>query len=718
MICLSHTETLKSIIPNRKVHFDRTPGNQRTDSGIETETINAIRCSSFNQTTPHTTQDKHLYATSGYGKAAPHKVPSLENLCIKRILHNISKYAVLDLPPYLLEVLAARMQASHLITDENIALFADLTEINVSNNHITDLGIQKILLAPRCQPLVSLDLSNISITDRSLVAISSHCHDLQNLNLSNCHALSTKYLVNALKQLTKLQHLGIGPIKNMSEDSIVQIVNLPSLKSFKCNGCPKKLKSLPAKLPSSHGSKTSNIVNLHLQGFCCLSDSLLSIVSYCSNVEVLNLDRSGAVNDASLAQIVSTLTNLSWLSIASTPNVTDLGIKELSRAKNLRSLNLSNNPYLSYPALHALVSKKNDLQLLGNTIRLKMMRDQPTLSAFILILNEFCRVEDIVKGASAYLEKEKDLVCNNRPREDGSLQLYRVACRRNGTKRPYGVVATSEYKKFVVEALENRHHLYVCQEPPKTIGISQCFSQPLLSSSNVFIILKVWNSVDSKLPITKSVYIPTSLTVKALKQELYREKLIHFPPSEALIVEEENSFKTNILSNEHLNLNDYNIISGDILHVERIIDSFHKNDEGQIIRSHIGDSLSGHREIRIRVREAKESYKNRCKYFDLNSKIFNFEIICHSGLTLLQIKHMIAKLINLDVKSVYLSTYAEPHIIIQEDSKFVADVLRGNTCILLSIHTSARSMPKLLRDSVRHFFRRIKKCNLLTYTAA
>ena len=81
----------------------------------------------------------------------PHGVvPTLQNMCISIVQEGVlsGAYKCLDVPQDVLAELASRLQSKKLLSDENVFLFASLTELVLSNCPISDKGLRALFEQP------------------------------------------------------------------------------------------------------------------------------------------------------------------------------------------------------------------------------------------------------------------------------------------------------------------------------------------------------------------------------------------------------------------------------------------------------------------------------------------------------------------------------------------------------------------------------------------
>ncbi|EFA85283.1 Histidine kinase A [Heterostelium album PN500] len=236
-----------------------------------------------------------------------------------RLLHNIhivtlaeSPMAVSDntlrlMGKYCTEIQCVNVSHNSIITDVgliNLVKFTNtIQELNISQCvNITDIGIQHI--AQACGKLRILRMSGLNNVT-SLKPIGKSCADLVELDISECHKISSDlgYITKGCPKLTsfKLRRCyGLQDVSLLSEDGEIHAMSKLSV------------------LDWSYG-------NIEFQ-------TIHSITHSCKSLTSLNISYCKSLTDTSIERIASSLSNLKKLKMDSVVNITDDGIKALSEA--------------------------------------------------------------------------------------------------------------------------------------------------------------------------------------------------------------------------------------------------------------------------------------------------------------------------------------------------------------------------------------------------
>lgn len=145
-------------------------------------------------------------------------------------------------------------------------------------------------------------------------------------------------------------------------------------------------------------------------------------------------------------------------------------------------------------------------------------------------------------------------------------RFRRVANRKNHTKRPMQCYAEEDYQKSISDtniAIDKKNCIYLEQDTdPSFPDLNED-----ITDDNVFISMRFWSKELRRPSSIRDFIFPKSMTLGQIKSILSKN-YVPLAPEDMIIVEEETEKIINIMPDDNNTLKSYNIISGDILHVE------------------------------------------------------------------------------------------------------------------------------------------------------
>ncbi|XP_054213555.1 F-box and leucine-rich repeat protein 13 isoform X4 [Homo sapiens] len=218
------------------------------------------------------------------------------------------KYIVSTLQRWRLNVLRLNFRGCLLRpkTFRSVSHCRNLQELNVSDcPTFTDESMRHI--SEGCPGVLCLNLSNTTITNRTMRLLPRHFHNLQNLSLAYCRRFTDK----------GLQYLNLG------------------------NGCHKLIYLDLSGCTQALVEKCSRITSLVFTGAPHISDCTFRALSACK-LRKIRFEGNKRVTDASFKFIDKNYPNLSHIYMADCKGITDSSLRSLSPLKQLTVLNLAN----------------------------------------------------------------------------------------------------------------------------------------------------------------------------------------------------------------------------------------------------------------------------------------------------------------------------------------------------------------------------------------
>jgi hypothetical protein len=274
----------------------------------------------------------------------------------------------------------------------------------------------------------------------------------------------------------------------------------------------------------------------------------------------------------------------------------------------------------------------------------------------------------------------------------GELSIQAVSYRNNGTKRPARMLQGIKRDTMIVEIIGQRKtHLYL-QQAKRSIIYDENF---------VVLMLKRWDNVLQKPADIGDYSFPSAMTLRQLKQHVVASNefgVRNVPLGKLLLIEEETSFKLNVLLNDNMMLSEYQLVTGDIIHLEEVdtvLDVVTQNEEkinAQSCSKTAKYILS--KASTLLVEETVDSFKTRVTNWMYVPKLkpMTFEIEISGYARLEDLQRQIEARSGIEVAKQQLSTRVDPEVVVvnetNQDSprgKQLSEVLRGNQWLLLSV---------------------------------
>ncbi|XP_017708982.1 PREDICTED: F-box/LRR-repeat protein 13 isoform X5 [Rhinopithecus bieti] len=224
-------------------------------------------------------------------------------------------------------------------TFRSVSHCRNLQELNVSDcPTFTDESMRHI--SEGCPGVLYLNLSNTTITNRTMRLLPRHFHNLQNLSLAYCRRFTDKGLqyLNLGNGCHKLIYLDLSGCTQISVQGFRYIANsCTGITHLTINDMP----TLTDNCVKALVEKCSRITSLVFTGAPHISDCTFKALSTCK-LRKIRFEGNKRVTDASFKYIDKNYPNLSHIYMADCKGITDSSLRSLSPLRQLTVLNLAN----------------------------------------------------------------------------------------------------------------------------------------------------------------------------------------------------------------------------------------------------------------------------------------------------------------------------------------------------------------------------------------
>jgi Leucine Rich repeat len=255
---------------------------------------------------------------------------------LSRILEPLEQLELIDLSG--IEFYDADVRPLHKCSHLSTVVLAnsslrDMSMLTSSIEHldISFTQVKSYQLARHLRRLVNLRVLRAESTriDDSVLASISHCIELEELNIGDTHISALG--LSILAPCTKISKLNMS-CTSLSNAGMQALSSFPDLIDLKLDGTEVSNHGL------RHLRRCSKLKHLDLSD-CRISGVGVQHIAELHELETLELCGSGISNDV-LANLAP-LTQLNSLSVSGNPDITDRGVRQLLRLRQLRHLNLS-----------------------------------------------------------------------------------------------------------------------------------------------------------------------------------------------------------------------------------------------------------------------------------------------------------------------------------------------------------------------------------------
>ncbi|XP_008053314.1 F-box/LRR-repeat protein 13 isoform X2 [Carlito syrichta] len=251
------------------------------------------------------------------------------------------KYIVSTLQRWRLNVLRLNFRGCLLRskTFRSVSHCRNLQELNVSDcPTLTDESMRHI--SEGCPGVLYLNLSNTTITNRTMRLLPRHFHNLQNLSLAYCKTFTDKGLqyLNLGNGCHKLIYLDISGCTQISVQGFRNIASsCTGIMHLIINDMP----TLTDNCVKALVEKCSHITSVVFIGAPHISDCAFKALSTCK-LQKIRFEGNKRITDACFKFIDKNYPNISHVYMADCKRITDNSLRSLSPLKQLTVLNLAN----------------------------------------------------------------------------------------------------------------------------------------------------------------------------------------------------------------------------------------------------------------------------------------------------------------------------------------------------------------------------------------
>ncbi|XP_055468567.1 dynein regulatory complex subunit 6 [Psammomys obesus] len=251
------------------------------------------------------------------------------------------KCVVKTLQKWRLTVLRLNFQGCVLRTKtlRSVSHCKNLQELNVSDcSSLTDDAMRHI--SEGCPGVLYLNLSNTTITNRTMRLLPRNFHNLQNLSLAYCRKFTDKGLqyLNLGNGCHKLIYLDLSGCTQISVQGFRNIANSCSgIKHLTINDMP----TLTDNCVKVLVEKCSHISSVVFIGSPHISDCTFKALSAC-NLKKIRFEGNKRITDACFKYVDKHYPSMNHIYMVDCKALTDSSLKSLSGLKQLTVLNLTN----------------------------------------------------------------------------------------------------------------------------------------------------------------------------------------------------------------------------------------------------------------------------------------------------------------------------------------------------------------------------------------
>ncbi|XP_027782093.1 F-box and leucine-rich repeat protein 13 [Marmota flaviventris] len=251
------------------------------------------------------------------------------------------KYVVSTLQKWRLNVLCLNFRGCLLRpkTLKYVSHCRNLQELNVSDcSTLTDEAMRHI--SEGCHGVLYLNLSNTSITNKTMRLLPKHFHNLQNLSLAYCRKFTDKGLqyLNLGNGCHKLIYLDLSGCTQISVQGFRNIANSCSkVMHLTINDMP----TLTDNCVKALVEKCQSITSVVFIGSPHISDCAFKALSTC-DLRKIRFEGNKRITDACFKFIDKNYPNINHIYMVDCKGLTDGSLKSLSPLKQLTVLNLAN----------------------------------------------------------------------------------------------------------------------------------------------------------------------------------------------------------------------------------------------------------------------------------------------------------------------------------------------------------------------------------------
>jgi F-box/leucine-rich repeat protein 13 len=215
----------------------------------------------------------------------------------------------------------------------------NLQDLNLSECDITDDVMD--VIARSCSGLLYLNLSYCYVTDSTIRILTSRCTNLNHLSLAYCLHFTSKGLrsIQHGKGCRRLVYLDLSGCSKLTAEGLQYVgTGCPILNTVILDDIP----TITDTMITSLASSCHNLRHVSILGGSAFSDrSVRALAHHSKKLRTLKIENNSVVTDTSLRVLGRGCRDLQLLHLAGCSRLSDKGLVELKRLKRLQVLNIA-----------------------------------------------------------------------------------------------------------------------------------------------------------------------------------------------------------------------------------------------------------------------------------------------------------------------------------------------------------------------------------------
>ena len=207
------------------------------------------------------------------------------------------------------------------------------TVILNGNSFITDDMLVYVL--PSWPKLTDLSLRCRNITDKSIVAISEFCLNLEILDIGKCFGLTnSEVLVQLTKRCPRITRLNMCSLKYVTDETMHHIVSNLNLTSLDIIGCKRLTEEgIIRCIPNLKDIEYFRLME-------CSEKLILELSKYCHKLENIYVPKNADIDEDSICKLLDGCPNLTNIFISQSDNLTNDTLAKILERKDLNELHI------------------------------------------------------------------------------------------------------------------------------------------------------------------------------------------------------------------------------------------------------------------------------------------------------------------------------------------------------------------------------------------
>lgn len=252
-------------------------------------------------------------------------------------LRNISSDAYKSLFEKFINITSLNIGCARNMDKESFSSLKNLKNIQIlvlnGNNFISDEMLIENL--PYWPKLTDLSIRCKNLTDKSLIAISNHCQNLQILDIGRCFGFSScNILIDFFRKCSKINNLNICSLRYIDDKTIYEITKSLDLLSLDIIGCTNisengLIKCIP------------NLKNIkYLRLLECSNHLILELSKYCMKLQNIYIPKNADVEEYAICKLLDNCPDLTNIFISQTEDLTNKVLSKILSRHELIELHI------------------------------------------------------------------------------------------------------------------------------------------------------------------------------------------------------------------------------------------------------------------------------------------------------------------------------------------------------------------------------------------